>query len=52
MTSKNWPGIPKDNINLGDKYFILSEVWPTRITNENFGSIIQTPIEGLFKKLI
>lgn len=52
MTSKNWPGIPKDNINLGDKYFILSNVWPTRITNENFDSIIQTPIEGLFKKLI
>ena len=52
MTSKNWPGIPKDNINLGDKYFILSEVWPTRITNENFDSIIINPVEDLFKKLI
>lgn len=52
MTSVNWPGIPKDNKNLGDKYFILSEVWPTRITYENFDSIIINPIEDLFKKLI
>jgi len=52
MTSVNWPGIPKDNMNLGDKYFILSKVWPTRITNENFDSIIINPIEDLFKKLI
>jgi hypothetical protein len=52
MTSNNWPGIPKDNINLGDKYFILSKVWLTRITNENFDSIIINPIEDLFKKLI
>ncbi len=52
MTSQNWPGIPKDNMNLGNKYFILSKVWPTRITNENFDKNILNPIEDLFKKLI
>lgn len=52
ITSENWAGIPADNIKLGEQYYILSKVRPTRITNENFDSIIQTPIEDLFKKLI
>jgi len=52
MTSGNWPGIPDDDVNLGEKYFILSKGIQPDTTVENLGSVILTPIENLFKKLI
>ena len=52
MTSQNWPGIPDDDINLGKKYFILSKGFQPDTNIENLGSVILTPIEDLFKKLI
>jgi hypothetical protein len=51
-TKRGWPGIPEDNINLGEKYFILSRGMQHITEIENLDSIIFTPIEGLFKKLI
>ena len=51
-TSKGWSGISDDDINLGEKYFILSKGMK-HITNiENLDSVILTPIENLFRKLI
>ena len=51
-TSRNWSGMSDDNVNLGEKYFILSKGMK-HITNiENLDSVILTPIENLFKKLI
>lgn len=52
MTSRNWPGIPDDDINLGEKYFILSKGMHPDTNIENLDSIILTPIENLFKKFI
>ena len=52
MTSRNWSGIPDDDVNLGKKYFILSKGFQPDTNIENLGSVILTPIEDLFKKLI
>ena len=52
MTSRNWPGIPDDDINLGEKYFILSKGMQPNTNIENLDSVILTPIEDLFKKFI
>lgn len=52
MTSENWKGIPEDNKKAGNKYYVLSKIWPTKITDKNFDSIIINPIEDLFKKFI
>lgn len=52
MTSRNWPGIPDDDVNLRKKYFILSKGFQPDTNSENIGSVILTPIEDLFKKLI
>ncbi len=52
MTSRNWSGIPDDDINLGEKYFILSKGLQPNTNIENLDSVILTPIEKLFKKLI
>ena len=51
-TKRNWPGIPDDDINLGKKYFILSKGMQPNTNIENLDSVILTPIEDLFKKLI
>ena len=52
MTSRNWSGIPDDDINLGEKYFILSKGMQPNSNIENLDSVILTPIEDLFKKLL
>jgi hypothetical protein len=52
MTSRNWLGIPDDDINLGEKYFILSKGMQPNTNIENLDSVILTPIEDLFKKII
>ena len=51
-TSRNWSGISDDDINLGEKYFILSKGMQHQTNIENLDSVILTPIENLFKKLI
>ena len=52
FTSKNWPGLSDDDVNLGEKYFILEKGLTPYITIEEIGSVIITPIEDLFKKFI
>jgi len=52
MTSENWPGIPDNNKNVGEKYFTLSNIRPTNISPNNLDSVIINPIENLFKKIL
>lgn len=52
LTSMNWPSIPNGDINLGEKYFILTKGFQPNTNIENLDSVILTPIEDLFKKFI
>lgn len=50
--NNNCPGLFLYNKNLGKKYFILAKGLNPYITIEGLDSVIVTPIEDLFKKLI
>jgi hypothetical protein len=50
LTADNWPGFG-DNPQLGRKYFLLSNVWPTRIDFEDLASALVAPIEGLLRQI-
>lgn len=50
MTSNNWGGFG-DNENVGNKYFTLSNVWPS-VINDNYVDVIINPIEPLFDKIV
>ncbi len=52
MTSVNWPGFPDNSKKVGEQYFTLSSVWPTKISNDKIDTVIMNPVEGLFKEIV
>jgi hypothetical protein len=52
MTSKNWPGFPRNDKKVGEQYFTLSSIWPPDISKDKIDSVIINPIESLYKKIL
>lgn len=52
MTSKNWGGLSNDR-NENEKFFVLSNLWPAEIENdENLPTSILNPFEKMYYKII
>jgi len=51
LTADNWGGFG-ENPQLGKKYFVLSEIWPTHIDFDRLEDIVVTPIEGLLARVV
>lgn len=52
LTTRNWPGFPKDNAKVGVEYYALTNVWPTEIPLDNVEQVIENPIETLFNRIL
>jgi hypothetical protein len=51
LTAKNWGGFGTSP-NVGKKYFVLSNVWPTGIDFDQLEDAVITPIESLFVRVV
>jgi hypothetical protein len=51
MTADNWGGFG-DNPFLGEKYFLLSKVWPTNVDFNRLDESLIAPVEGLFARIV
>jgi len=51
LTARNWAGFG-DNPLVGERYFVLSDVWPTNIDFGQLGEAVITPIEQLFERVV
>ena len=51
MCSQNWSGFGKDR-RLGKQFFVLSNEWPDRLSENNLERSIVVPIEFLFEKIL
>lgn len=51
MTSLNWAGFGEDK-NVGEKYFCLSNVWPTDVDTDKLNGYLLNPIEPIISYFI
>jgi hypothetical protein len=51
-TNENWTIPDSARPYLGVKYFVLSKLWPSKISDERLADTILNPIEGLFQQIV
>ncbi len=51
LTADNWAGFG-DHANLGKKYFLLSDTWPSAIPFDRLQDAVVTPVELLLGEVV
>jgi hypothetical protein len=51
MTNDNWAGFGEDPL-VGTKYFVLADVWPSKLPPDEVRAGIVTPLEALFGRIV